>query len=136
MSIALQRVSRRPAWPLWAVGVFALWVAVGVVAIWLAEAAGRDVTLCVFKRLTGLPCPTCGITRAAGHALRGDWVGAFLMQPLLVTVIGAFIVLTGLRVALGRRIRLEMAPATRRVLIGLFVAAAIANWVYVINFVG
>ena len=58
------------------------------------------------------------------------------MQPLLVTVIGAFIVLTGLRVALGRRIRLEMAPATRRVLIGLFVAAAIANWVYVINFVG
>ena len=105
-------------------------------AIWFAEANGRDVTLCTFKRLSGLACPTCGITRSAGQAIQGNVVGAFLIQPLLVTVIGAFLLLTGLRVAFGRRIHLEMAPVTRRACIGLFVAAAVANWVYVINVVG
>ena len=136
MSITIGRVSRRPEWPIWAVGAFVLWVALGVGTIWLAEATGHDVTLCAFKRLTGLACPTCGVTRSAGQAIQGNVVGAFLMQPLMVIVIGAFLLLTGLRVAFGRRIHLEMAPVTRRACIGLFVAAAVANWVYVINVVG
>ena len=136
MKIALQCCGRRPAWPLWAVGVFALWVAVGVGTILLSDAAGREVTLCAFKRVTGVACPTCGVTRSAGQAIQGHVGSAFLHQPLFVIVVAVVIALTGLRVVFRRRIRLEMTPATRRVCTGAFVAAAVANWVYVINVVG
>jgi hypothetical protein len=40
------------------------------------------VTICLFKRLVGRPCPGCGLTRASLSALRGDWRGAFRWHPL------------------------------------------------------
>ena len=40
------------------------------------------LTLCVFKGLTGLPCPTCGSTRALGRLFALDFAGALAMNPL------------------------------------------------------
>ena len=37
--------------------------------------------VCAFKHLTGLPCPTCGLTRALCHAVRGDWGQSFASHP-------------------------------------------------------
>ncbi|MGE5174143.1 MAG: DUF2752 domain-containing protein [Betaproteobacteria bacterium] len=37
---------------------------------------------CVFKGLTGLPCPTCGSTRSVVHLVHGDISGALMMNPL------------------------------------------------------
>jgi hypothetical protein len=31
--------------------------------------------------MTGLPCPTCGMTTAFAHTVRGQWARAFLAQP-------------------------------------------------------
>ena len=31
--------------------------------------------------MTGLPCPTCGMTTAFAHTVRGQWGQAFLAQP-------------------------------------------------------
>ena len=53
--------------PLW--GLLGAAVAMAAIAIG-CQAAG--IRLCLFKRLTGIPCPTCGGTRAALHLLRGD----------------------------------------------------------------
>jgi hypothetical protein len=43
--------------------------------------------------MTGYPCPTCGMTTAFAHTVRGQWWRAFLVQPagfiLVVGVIGA-----------------------------------------------
>lgn len=39
-----------------------------------------------FKALTGLPCPTCGLTRALCHALRGDWAGSVSYHPAGILV--------------------------------------------------
>jgi len=49
--------------------------------------------LCLFRRLTGLPCPSCGMTRAYISFLKGDIHGAFLMHPLflLVPAIGVLV---------------------------------------------
>lgn len=45
---------------------------------------------CVLKGLTGVPCPTCGSTRALVHLSHGDIVLAFLMNPLVtIALIGA-----------------------------------------------
>lgn len=37
---------------------------------------------CVFKTVTGYPCPTCGTTRSILHLLQWDIVSAFLYNPL------------------------------------------------------
>jgi hypothetical protein len=37
--------------------------------------------VCAFKHLTGLPCPTCGLTRALCHAVRGHWAESLACHP-------------------------------------------------------
>lgn len=37
---------------------------------------------CIFKRITGIPCPSCGITRAHLAFFRLDFAGAVEMHPL------------------------------------------------------
>lgn len=39
-------------------------------------------SLCMFRNLTGLPCPFCGTTRSVGNLLLGDFQGALSMNPL------------------------------------------------------
>jgi hypothetical protein len=74
-----------------------LWLAAAVSAValrplWLALAP--LLRPCVFRGLTGLPCPTCGTTRAATAFLSGELGTAFAVNPLaalagLVFVVGA-----------------------------------------------
>ena len=37
---------------------------------------------CGFLLVTQLPCPTCGMTTAFAHAVRGQWFRAILAQPM------------------------------------------------------
>lgn len=36
---------------------------------------------CLFRWLTGIPCPACGTTRAIILALRGEWLLSLRMNP-------------------------------------------------------
>jgi hypothetical protein len=38
--------------------------------------------LCVFRNLTGLPCPFCGSTRSVGQILQGNFAEAFAFNPM------------------------------------------------------
>ena len=38
--------------------------------------------VCTFASTTGLPCPSCGLTRALAAALHGDLALAFRLHPL------------------------------------------------------
>ena len=57
------------------------------------------VPLCGFKRLLGLPCPGCGMTRAVIHLADADLVTSFYYHPLgvflgaaaLAALVGALI---------------------------------------------
>lgn len=40
------------------------------------------VTLCMFKDITGLPCPSCGITRSLLSLLHGNFQAALWINPL------------------------------------------------------
>ena len=93
------------------------------------EGPGRSV--CLFRQATGLPCPTCGMTRSFGAIGRGAVGEAFRRHPLgpvvflLLAVVGirsAGIFLTGRRWLVG----------TARVLVGslpFLVGAALVVWV-------
>ncbi|RZJ28362.1 MAG: DUF2752 domain-containing protein [Flavobacterium sp.] len=37
---------------------------------------------CMFKNVTGIPCPSCGSTRAMVMLVRGDFFGSLMMNPI------------------------------------------------------
>lgn len=39
-------------------------------------------TICFFKKITGIPCPSCGITRSIISILSQNWDKAFHYNPL------------------------------------------------------
>lgn len=39
-------------------------------------------SICLFHGILGIPCPTCGMTRAYMALLHGDWKAAFHFHPL------------------------------------------------------
>ncbi len=41
-----------------------------------------SVILCPFRRLTGWPCPGCGMTRALNALAHGQWEAALSLHPL------------------------------------------------------
>jgi hypothetical protein len=47
---------------------------------------------CPFRSLTGIPCPSCGTTRAAMALLHGDIVAALTLNPLAAAAGLAFLV--------------------------------------------
>jgi hypothetical protein len=48
------------------------------------------VPLCLFRTVTGIPCPLCGLTRSFLSTARGRWRDAFLYHPLGPFLFAAF----------------------------------------------
>jgi hypothetical protein len=91
---------------------------------------------CQFRRLTGWPCPGCGLTRAADRLAHLHFAGALLANPL-GTLVGFFFVLTTVYMVVHLLVGLptpeiELSqPEGRRVRIGL-AAALLTNYAFVI----
>lgn len=96
------------------------------------------VPACPFKGLTGLPCMTCGGTRAALALGRLDFLGALAMNPLAALGLGAFGVywLYAVWACVFRPPRrLRFGAAKPRVALAIrcsIIAAIVANWAYLI----
>lgn len=52
--------------------------ALGLAYFWVPSGSR---TLCVFRITLGLPCPGCGLTRAASHLLHGDLAASIRLHP-------------------------------------------------------
>ena len=57
------------------VGVFAC-----AIAMWFSE------TGCFVKRVTGIPCPSCGMTRAFFAFINGNFAESFRLHPMLLSI--------------------------------------------------
>jgi len=53
---------------------------------WLVEQGWADFGTCAAKVSLGVPCLTCGSTRATLHLLHGELGAAIAMQPLTILV--------------------------------------------------
>jgi hypothetical protein len=106
----------------------------GLVVAW-ADVNGGPV-LCPFRHTTGLPCPSCGLLRAAGSLMRGDVTGAFVVNPLdsllLLAAPPALAVLALTNRAGGKALRVDVSRRERIALWSLLAAVILANWAYVL----
>lgn len=100
----------------------------------------KDIALrftCPFKKLTGIPCLSCGMTRALADYSALDPLGAFLHNPLVTMMcisLSVYLIYAVIAVAFGtRRIRIDPLHRTLtragRILVLSLLAA---NWLYLI----
>jgi len=132
MKVSLEKVPRRPNWPLWAVMIVLIWVGLAGTAAFLAGRNRHDISLCLFRTVTGLPCPTCGASRGCLSILEGNVLEGWLYNPLLFTalLVGAAVLL--IRLVLGRALRLGLNPVEKIVAWSAGAALVLGNWIYLI----
>ena len=115
-----------------------LWLAAAVSALalkplWMAIAP--LLRPCIFRSLTGIPCPTCGTTRAATSFLDGNLITAFSANPLAAAAGFLFVVgapLAALWAFARWPVPVLPTPLPMWVRIGA-VALIAANWLFVIT---
>ena len=102
-------------------------------AAWLYLGLARPQ--CRFREALGIPCPTCGATRATMELLQGDVMGALLMNPLYTAGLGLVLVygLYAATVLFGRLPRLRF---TQNAGLGFLrwavVAVILINWAWLL----
>jgi len=113
------------------------WGAAAAASIALAPLADRAAELapaCLFRSMTGLPCPTCGSTRAVLALARLDLAGAVVLNPLAAAAAIVFVaggLIAAIAALAGRPLRepQRYPPAARIALL----AAVAANWVWLLE---
>ena len=89
------------------VGLLAAGVALilgGTVLYFFDPATAGFYPACLFRLVTGIPCPGCGSLRAMHQLLHGHFAAAFALNPLLVLgllVAAAFAFINGRPTARG-----------------------------------
>jgi hypothetical protein len=66
-------------------------VALGWTAYITAGHPEHGPVLCLFKNITGIPCPTCGVIRSATAILHGEFWRGLLINPLGLLLLMALI---------------------------------------------
>ena len=108
---------------------------VAALAVGLLRLDRLPFTLCYLKVLTGLPCPTCGSTRALGRLVALDLQGALLMNPLTTLAAAGVVLWAAADLALlarGQALGVEVGPRTGSALRIGAVVAVLANWAYLL----
>lgn len=114
---------------------FGLWVLAGLAAlggfllfrVWV-PAPGTQNTVCLLRRLSGLPCPGCGMTRAFAHLAKGEWAAAasdHLLAFILAAELGVAWLIWGVALALRRQV--GMPPWFERAVLA-HLAVLVAFW--------
>lgn len=107
-----------------------------IATVWLCSGL-VPTPLCPFHCMTGIPCPTCGMTRGLCCLLHGEFVSGLLFNPLgMLLLMGSMVYfLYALIVVTGRLPRLRWKPLTNRSVTFLRWLAAFliaGNWVYLV----
>lgn len=116
----------------WLAGVGAV-LLIGLAWFGLCQSGAH---VCLFHRLTGWPCLTCGSTRAFAALLAGNPAAALRLQPLAlaVGVLGcAFFAVYSTNLFVRRRVLcLRLKPGERWRLGVAALTLIVLNWLYLI----
>ena len=86
---------------------------------------------CPFKKITGIPCPTCGGIRLYHSVIKGDFYRAFLFNPLIflsgvvifILAIYDIFIFTGL---------IKKKKISFNLFRIILIISVLANWIYLI----
>jgi len=115
-----------------------IWGMVGLLILGAARLVPPTLTnwyKCPFHSVTGIPCLTCGMTRAFRHVIHGQFTEAFGLNPLgsVLCILTLFYVFYALALVIFRlprpRVRLESRAARWTLRLGLPLILLV-NWVY------
>ncbi|MHC4333556.1 MAG: DUF2752 domain-containing protein [Planctomycetota bacterium] len=120
MKLEVVKVPRRLGWPLFHLG----------------SRLEQPLQLCLFKRISGLPCPTCGFTRGALCVLHGHLGQAWLYNPLLFSALALLFAACLGRVLFARSVKTTLTRTERHAAWILCIALFLCNWAYIILCVG
>jgi hypothetical protein len=91
---------------------------------------------CAFKGITGIPCPTCGSTRAVLHLTHGEIIAALVFNPLTSSCFLAavlYFLYSLITLAPGiPRVGLVLSDTEKNALLAGAVTLAMMNWIYLI----
>lgn len=130
--IYLEKTGRKPALPLAPLIVGALWFGLVLAGIVLASRYHTPVELCLFKRLTGIPCPTCGSTTGGMFILQGHFLRGWLANPFVYTAVPLIGIHLLFQIVTGYSIRYRFTGPARIVPVLFLTAAIIGNWTYLL----
>lgn len=111
----------------------------GVAAVLTPDPAGLGsheqlgLRPCGVVALTGYPCPTCGMTTAFAHAVRGELFGALAAQPaglVLVVLLMTVAALAAHTVLTGRSWTVNWWRVSPVWIPSMLVGLIVAGWVY------
>ena len=91
---------------------------------------------CVFKTLTGYPCPTCGATRVIRSLFQFDIVSAFLRNPLLFlagVVFAAWVFYGFYMLFSGKKVQVVLTESEKRFLRWGIMILFFLNWIYLVK---
>ncbi len=132
MKISVITSSRLPNWPLWAVVLLSVWLILVLITVFLENIYKVEFQLCVFYRLTGLPCPTCGSTRGVLRAFNGEFVKAWLTNPFIFTMfMFIFFRLAG-QLFFAKKITIIYSRLEQTIAYSLLLGFFILNWIYLL----
>ena len=136
MKIKLVRSSRYPNFPLFAVIIVFVWLAFVCLATYINFKLDKFVDLCLFKRMTGYPCPTCGTTRGVLSLMQGKFLEAWLFNPM-VFIIALFIFFNLLfKFIFAKKIKISFTKKEKKIAWLIAAILFFANWAYIIFYIG
>jgi hypothetical protein len=112
--------------------VAAAWLASVAILEWMRP-AGCAVSLCILRNVTGLPCPTCGSTRAVRALAAGRPLEALGHNPLVVSALACGAAWLAWRAVGAPRARSAGGrPVSGAALAIVAVLLVVANWCYLL----
>ena len=118
-----------------ALAVVAVVVAIMAPIVAVLHLDRLPVRVCMFKTITGIPCMTCGTTRALGRLAHLDFTGSFRINPLATVALVVLLVAGFVNLLLlpgGRTLRLDASSREWRWMILLGLVLLVVNWIYLI----
>lgn len=102
----------------------AKWVIIGIIT-YFVFLRKMIMGVCPLVKITGYPCPSCGLTRAGIRLLQMDFAGAWQMHPFIYVAVFLVLLFVWNRYILGRS---DMKGLKKLLIISLF--AMLGFYVY------
>ena len=102
------------------------------------EIQNQEFTVCLFKKVTTVPCPSCGTTRSVMQLSHGNFLSAILINPFGI-IVGLIMIIAPIWISYDfiqkketfytTYLKIETILRKRKVAIVLIVLV-IANWIW------